>query len=143
MGNMNVFRILGDLSHAASKCILIWAIHANRSAEGIRLRPDLMDFADGVIIRCITDHPDALRRCLHHSLPRPLLDSALEHDMELHLQELLYPLFTLHHLSHDESLCPDARKRKGVEVRSILSGRISPPGAHRHSHCPEERFQFF
>lgn len=37
MGNMNVFRILGDLSHTASKCILIWAIHANQSAEGISL----------------------------------------------------------------------------------------------------------
>ena len=31
---MNVFRILGDLSHTASKCILIWAIHTNKSAEG-------------------------------------------------------------------------------------------------------------
>ena len=31
---MNIFRILGDISHAASKCILIWAIHTNRSAEG-------------------------------------------------------------------------------------------------------------
>lgn len=30
----NVFRILGDVSHTASKSILIWAIHVNRSAEG-------------------------------------------------------------------------------------------------------------
>lgn len=30
----NVFRILGDVSHTASKCILIWAIHTNSSAEG-------------------------------------------------------------------------------------------------------------
>ncbi|MCJ1470879.1 hypothetical protein MMC07_009526 [Pseudocyphellaria aurata] len=37
MVNMNVFRILGDLSHTASKCILIWAIHTNKSAEGISL----------------------------------------------------------------------------------------------------------
>lgn len=34
---MNVFRILGDVSHTASKCILIWAIHSNKSAEGISL----------------------------------------------------------------------------------------------------------
>ena len=66
---MNVFRILGDLSHTASKCILIWAIHANQSAEGNPLRPCLMDFADGDSIRRITDHPIALRWCLHHSLP--------------------------------------------------------------------------
>ncbi|KAL8894581.1 MAG: hypothetical protein Q9192_004202 [Flavoplaca navasiana] len=33
----NVFRILGDVSHTVSKCILIWAIHANRSAEGVSL----------------------------------------------------------------------------------------------------------
>jgi len=29
-----IFRIIGDLSHALSKCILIFAIHINRSAEG-------------------------------------------------------------------------------------------------------------
>ncbi|KAL8701818.1 MAG: hypothetical protein Q9201_004708 [Fulgogasparrea decipioides] len=32
--HFNVFRVLGDLSHTVSKCILIWAIYANRSAEG-------------------------------------------------------------------------------------------------------------
>ncbi len=32
--NLNIFRILGDVSHTASKCILIWAIHSNKSAEG-------------------------------------------------------------------------------------------------------------
>lgn len=37
MVNMNVFRILGDVSHTASKCILIWAIHNNKSAEGVSL----------------------------------------------------------------------------------------------------------
>ncbi|PHH63078.1 hypothetical protein CDD81_6323 [Ophiocordyceps australis] len=31
----NIFRILGDLSHALSKCILIFSIHRNRSAEGV------------------------------------------------------------------------------------------------------------
>ncbi|KAK5945717.1 hypothetical protein PMZ80_002925 [Knufia obscura] len=34
---MNVFRITGDLSHLASICILIWAIHSNKSAEGVSL----------------------------------------------------------------------------------------------------------
>lgn len=35
MVGMNVFRILGDVSHTASKCILIWAIHWNKSSEGL------------------------------------------------------------------------------------------------------------
>lgn len=34
MAVWNVFRFLGDISHTISKCILIWAIHSNRSAEG-------------------------------------------------------------------------------------------------------------
>ncbi|KAJ7727542.1 ER lumen protein retaining receptor-domain-containing protein [Mycena maculata] len=33
--NINIFRLLGDLAHLASKCILIWSIHRNKSAEGI------------------------------------------------------------------------------------------------------------
>lgn len=32
--NFNIFRILGDLSHAISHMILIAVIHSNRSAEG-------------------------------------------------------------------------------------------------------------
>ncbi|CAK4033685.1 ER lumen -retaining receptor [Lecanosticta acicola] len=39
---MNVFRILGDVSHTASKCILIWAIHNNKSAEGVSLLTQLL-----------------------------------------------------------------------------------------------------
>ncbi len=140
MVNMNVFRILGDLSHTASKCILIWAIHANQSAEGNHLQPCLMDSTDSLTTRGVVDYPDALRLCLHHPLPRSLLDSAVRLYMELYPEELLYTLFALHHLSHDESLCPNAGKRKGVEARGILSGGISAPGAHRHSHCPKERF---
>ncbi|KAI1191878.1 ER lumen protein retaining receptor-domain-containing protein [Nemania serpens] len=31
----NIFRILGDISHLLSKVILIYAIHRNRSAEGV------------------------------------------------------------------------------------------------------------
>jgi len=34
---LNVFRLVGDLSHVASKVILMWAIHWNRSAEGVSL----------------------------------------------------------------------------------------------------------
>ena len=69
MGSMNVFRILGDLSHTASKCILIWAIHSNQSAEGEYLQSRLVDSTDGLVVRCVVDHPDALRWCLHYSLP--------------------------------------------------------------------------
>ncbi|KAM3562138.1 hypothetical protein ARSEF4850_002907 [Beauveria asiatica] len=36
-GKLLIFRILGDLSHMASKGILIFAIHNNRSAEGVSL----------------------------------------------------------------------------------------------------------
>jgi hypothetical protein len=31
---MNVWRIMADVTHAVSKCILIFAIHRNSSAEG-------------------------------------------------------------------------------------------------------------
>lgn len=137
---MNAFRILGDLSHTASKCILIWAIHNNQSAEGNRLRPQLMDSADDFVVRCILDHPDALRWRLHHPLPRSLLDSAFQLSMEFHPEELLYPLFTLYHLPHDESICSNAGKREVVEIRGILSWGISAPGAHRYSHCQKRRF---
>lgn len=34
---MNIFRILGDVSHTLSKCILIFAIHRNHSTEGVSL----------------------------------------------------------------------------------------------------------
>ncbi|EJT74471.1 ER lumen protein retaining receptor [Gaeumannomyces tritici R3-111a-1] len=33
----NIFRVLGDCSHLISKCILMYAIHRNRSAEGVSL----------------------------------------------------------------------------------------------------------
>ncbi|KAK4542929.1 hypothetical protein LTR36_006118 [Oleoguttula mirabilis] len=42
MFNMNIFRILGDLSHTASKCILIYSIHHNSSAEGVSLLTQLL-----------------------------------------------------------------------------------------------------
>ncbi|KAK6820583.1 ER lumen protein retaining receptor [Apiospora arundinis] len=37
MGGWNIFRILGDCSHLLSKCILIFAIHRNRSSEGVSM----------------------------------------------------------------------------------------------------------
>ncbi|KAI7249108.1 hypothetical protein KC352_g13207, partial [Hortaea werneckii] len=40
--NMNVFRILADVSHTASKCILIYQIHHNKSAEGVSLLTQLL-----------------------------------------------------------------------------------------------------
>ena len=39
---MNIFRLIGDLSHTASKIILIWAIHSNKSAEGVSLLTQLL-----------------------------------------------------------------------------------------------------
>lgn len=39
---MNVFRLLGDLSHISSKCILMWAIHRNKSAEGVSLLTQML-----------------------------------------------------------------------------------------------------
>ena len=35
MGSWNAFRIIGDLFHLGSVCVLIWAIHKNKSAEGL------------------------------------------------------------------------------------------------------------
>ncbi|KAJ5095793.1 hypothetical protein NUU61_005149 [Penicillium alfredii] len=38
----NVFRILADTSHLSSICILTWAIHKNRSAEGVSLLTQIL-----------------------------------------------------------------------------------------------------
>ncbi|PYH84041.1 hypothetical protein BO82DRAFT_305548 [Aspergillus uvarum CBS 121591] len=40
--NMNLFRALGDFSHLGSKCVLIWAIHRNKSAEGVSLLTQML-----------------------------------------------------------------------------------------------------
>ena len=45
MVNMNIFRILGDVSHTASKCILIWAVFSNKSAEGVSLITQILYIA--------------------------------------------------------------------------------------------------
>lgn len=39
---MNIFRLLGDLSHAASKITLLIAIHRNSSAEGVSLLTQIL-----------------------------------------------------------------------------------------------------
>lgn len=40
--SFNLFHALADISHTASKFILIWAIHNNRSAEGVSLLTQLL-----------------------------------------------------------------------------------------------------
>lgn len=40
--HLNVPRVLGDLSHTASKLVLVWAIHSNKSAEGVSLLTQLL-----------------------------------------------------------------------------------------------------
>jgi hypothetical protein len=35
--HLNPFRVVADLAHILSKCILIWSIHWNKSAEGVSL----------------------------------------------------------------------------------------------------------
>ncbi|GJP92283.1 hypothetical protein CBS63078_1886 [Aspergillus niger] len=42
MLNLNIFRLLADLSHISSKCVLIWAIHRNKSAEGVSLLTQML-----------------------------------------------------------------------------------------------------
>ncbi|KAJ5834721.1 ER lumen protein retaining receptor [Penicillium robsamsonii] len=42
MSTWNIFRIIGDLSHLGSICVLLWAIHKNKSAEGISLLTQLL-----------------------------------------------------------------------------------------------------
>ncbi|KIY71558.1 hypothetical protein CYLTODRAFT_390269 [Cylindrobasidium torrendii FP15055 ss-10] len=42
MASLNVFRIAGDFAHFSSKCILLWAIHRNKSAEGVSLLTQIM-----------------------------------------------------------------------------------------------------
>jgi hypothetical protein len=39
MAVFNVFRVIADIAHLASVCVLVWAIHRNKSAEGRRYGP--------------------------------------------------------------------------------------------------------
>lgn len=109
---MNVFRILGDVSHTASKCILIWAIHVNRSAEGRYSHrwADTTNEADTAASRCVFDYADALRSRICHTISEYLLDLAFRLDigcLELCPEEFLHPFLLLHHILDDESLCTD------------------------------------
>lgn len=102
---MNVFRVLGDVSHTLSKCILIWAIHSNKSAEGKHLYSSIPQrFTVDGRVRCVTDHADALRCSLPHSLPRSVLGVAGNLVLEFRPQEFLHIFVALYHLTHDESL---------------------------------------
>lgn len=70
----NIFRYLADLSHLASICILVWAIHKNKSAEGMLIRSLGRvlghSFADTCLLfRCFTPHADALRARIRDSIP--------------------------------------------------------------------------
>ncbi|KAK0670730.1 ER lumen protein retaining receptor-domain-containing protein [Cercophora samala] len=49
----NIFRIAADLSHITAKCILIFSIHRNRSAEGVSLLTQL--FYAAVFVTRYTD----------------------------------------------------------------------------------------
>ncbi|CAI7675241.1 unnamed protein product [Penicillium pancosmium] len=42
MAVFNVFRVIADVAHLASVCVLVWAIHRNKSAEGVSLLTQLL-----------------------------------------------------------------------------------------------------
>ncbi|KAF7334775.1 ER lumen protein retaining receptor [Mycena sanguinolenta] len=67
---MNIFRLLGDLAHVASKCILIWSIHRNKSAEGISFLTQAM-YALVFVTRYL-DLFFPLRLALQHRYENPL-----------------------------------------------------------------------
>lgn len=109
---MNVFRILGDVSHTAAKCILIWAIHINKSAEGRYSHPwaTMTNKADIEHPRCVFDNANALRFGVCHTISKYLLDLSFRIDLgclELCPEEFLHPFLLLHHILDDESLCTD------------------------------------
>lgn len=118
--SMNAFRILGDVSHTASKCILIYAIHSNKSAEG-RLLQSLRVHLKLTDHRCFPPDSAPVHRCLPNSISRPLLDEPCIIMVELHPQELLYLDLDLHHHIDDSGLRKNTRKGEGMEMGSICS----------------------
>ena len=144
---MNVFRILGDSSHTASKCILIWAILSNKSAEGMSFFElhlvfffcffwpgGALGFEGSWLIslreilsfslranRYLVDNASALCCCVLHAIPRPVLEGrpSLEHCVK----DLLHLFFLFYHLSDDKSLRPDKRAREGLEAWGYRVGR--------------------
>lgn len=130
MVNMNVFRVLADVSHTASKCILIWAIHSNKSAEGRTWSLPSVSCTDDH--RCILDHPTTLHRCLRDSIPRPILGASDSLTLELHLEKLLHMVLDIHHSSDDTGLCTNSREGEGMENRRIRKWRIVDGRPIRH-----------
>lgn len=149
MAQMNVFRILGDVSHSASKFILLWAILSNKSAEGMSffLAPSFFFFWFGgeggggalgfegswLISPCekfsfslranryLVDNASALCGCVLHAIPRPVLEG--QPYMEHCVKDLLPLFFVSYHLSDDTSLRPDKRAREGLETWGYRVGR--------------------
>lgn len=84
----NIFRILADVSHTLSKCILVLAIHANRSAEGEQL-PDFNQIQQSLsIIRRVPNHPDILLGSFLRALPSASTMAELRPHTVLHPLEL-------------------------------------------------------
>ena len=122
--HFNIFRILGDLSHTASKCILIWAIHSNRSAEGRMLMIRSMGLSD-ICIRGVTHYAGTICYCILLSIHGPFLDKPFLDTMELCAEDLLHQLVLLHTIPHDACLCQNTRTRKSMENGSLYSWRMS------------------
>lgn len=91
--NLNVFRVLADLAHISSKCILIWAIHRNSSSEGMELQPLLLHILPRVSVkltlltRRIAPHTDFVRFCFPDQISRPLPSLAM--DIRPRIQRIL------------------------------------------------------
>lgn len=115
------FRILGDISHTLSKCILIFAIHRNSSAEGMFPRhPHPSDKQPPKLTspRCLPHNPISLCPRLYNPLPGSLLWDF--YPLEFRPQSLLYRFFSLHSLFDVKSVCENQGKRKGLETWWIV-----------------------
>lgn len=77
--------------------------------------------------RCIVDHSSPLFPCLHHTVPRPLLDTAGMERVEFCPQEFLHLVLDLHCLHHDATLCTDSRTRNGMAIGRVYTGSVSNP----------------
>lgn len=123
---MNVFRILADLSHIASKCILIWAIHSNKSAEGgLWSKTYIVEQSTKKRARCLPHHSGSLSHRLLRPLPGPPLGTTQLLFLPVHHQDLLHCDLDIHPCVDDESLCAHARTGESLEIRGLCNGRIS------------------
>lgn len=137
----NVFRILADVSHTASKCILIWAIHSNRSAEG-----EYRQTQTRSLINPSKTYENHTRRIPHNTsilpihIPSPLrpatlvLQTVLEipRRVEPHPQIILHFIVRMAHLHHDARVRAHAREGKGIQDGSVLARGIARAGAVGH-----------